>query len=102
MDHLPENPFSRVQWMGLALIIGFFAYNSVYTSFKTWMVEQGLPIETVVTSGVAIGLGPFTGRAVGLLRENDALDRTPLARQTQPFREPSTLSAYSVWRASFT
>ena len=82
MDHLPANPFSRLQWMGLALIIGFFAYNSVYTSFKTWMVEQGLPIEAAVTSGVVIGLGLFIGGVVLLLRENDAPDCTPLARQT--------------------
>jgi len=70
MDNLPETPFTPLQWVGFALIVSFFAYNTVYTSFKAWMVEQGLPIEAAVACGIVIGLALLIAGGILLLREN--------------------------------
>ena len=82
MGNLPENLFNPLQWVAFALIVGFFAYQPVYPSFKAWMVEQGLPIEAAVACGIVIGLAMAMGGGILLLRENAAPNRTSMSRHT--------------------
>ncbi|NBC85412.1 MAG: hypothetical protein GVY25_04390 [Bacteroidetes bacterium] len=80
MDDLPENPFNPLQWVGFALLVGFFAYQPVYPSFKAWMVEQGLPLEAAVTCGIVIGLAMAISGGILLLREDAAPNRPSMGR----------------------